>query len=163
MRSWISLFCVVAMSLSACGDEGTAKDGGPPGEAILDSRVPDTLAPDGPPGDGSVPPAEYKFVKIEDLSTVTGAQDGADIDAVELKKTGGSTWVASVVSCKLPDNTDCANPSKVVGASDAFCSGGFTQCFSNVELPTETLTDSGVAFVLEVTLHASLTSQLPSS
>lgn len=132
----ISLFGVVVMSLalSACSDESLEKDGG-----IVDATQ-DGVAADmtgDMTTDGSPPPAEYKFVKIEDLSTVTGAQDGADIDAVELQKSGTSSWAASAVSCKLPDGSDCTNPDKAVGASDAFCTNPTTQCFSNVEVPTD--------------------------
>lgn len=133
-NKWISLLCVLCLSLAfvACGEEAGTDGGPPPGEAILDG----VATPDLPPVDGGPPPAEYKYVKIEDLSTVTGAQDGADIDAVELDKSGTSSWAASVVSCKLPDASDCANPDKSTGASDAFCTDP-AECYSNYELPTD--------------------------
>lgn len=127
---WISLLCVFALSIAvaACGEEGTDLDG-----YITEDGTP-------PPADTSVdgapPPEEYKYVKIEDLSTVTGAQDGADIDAVELQKNGASSWAQSSVSCTLPDSSNCANPDKATGESDAFCTDP-TKCYSNFELPND--------------------------
>jgi len=131
---WIALLSVVVLSLAvaACSDT-TADDGYIPSEGTLDGEVADLPITDGPP-----PTKEYKYVMIEDLSSVTGAQDGADIDAVELMKSGAttSTWAQSAVSCKMPGDIDCANPAQAAGASDAFCTDP-AECFSNFELPTD--------------------------
>jgi len=137
MRRLFSLFLVFALSLTlaACGEDDTTLDGTVSADTSTDGVAPDTTVPD-MATDGMAPPAEYKFVKIEDLATVTGAQDGADIDAVELDKSGTSTWAASVESCTLPDGSNCANPDQAIGASDAFCTD-LTKCFSNYELPTD--------------------------
>jgi hypothetical protein len=116
--------------VAACGEDTDKNDGIIAGEGRLDGAVSDSAT------DGTTPPAEYKYVKIEDLATISGAQDGADIDAVELQKSGASSWAAAAESCTLPDGTTCENPDKAVGASDAFCTDP-TKCFSNVEVPTD--------------------------
>jgi hypothetical protein len=141
MRRLFSLFLVFALSLTlaACGEDDTTLDGTVTADTSTDGVAPDVGVPD-MATDGTAPPAEYKFVKIEDLATVTGAQDGADIDAVELDKAGTSTWAASVASCTLPDGTDCKNSDKATGQADAFCDAtlaDLTKCFSNVESPTD--------------------------
>jgi hypothetical protein len=130
---WIVFLCLVVAVAAACSETSEDLDGYVPAgdTGWLDGYVP---ADSG--ADGTTPPAEYKYVKIEDLSSVSGAQDGADIDAVELQKTAGSSWAAAAESCTLPDGTACANPDQAVGASDAFCSDP-TKCFSNYELPTD--------------------------
>lgn len=138
MRRLLSLCLIVGLlSLAACGEESTGTDGIITADTSTDGvPPPDTGTPD-MATDGTVPPAEYKFVKIEDLATLTSQyQDGADIDAVELDKSGTSTWAASVASCTLPDGSNCENSDKATGASDAFCTD-LTKCFSNVESPTD--------------------------
>ena len=143
MRRLVSLLFVAALSLSlaACGEDDTTLDGTTTGDLTTDGvAAPDTGVPD-MATDGAVPPAEYKFVKIEDLATLTSQyQDGADIDAVELDKSGTSTWAASVESCTLPDGSNCESSDKATGQADAFCDAtlaDLTKCFSNVESPTD--------------------------
>lgn len=132
---WISLVSAIGIVLlAACGTTDEDADGGTqdtfvpePDTGAADTTSPDTIEP---------PVTEYRFLLIKDLSDGSAdGVDGADIDAVELQKADESSWVKSVSSCKLPDDTDCANTEGIVGASDAFCGDpvDLTRCFSNFE------------------------------
>ena len=130
MQRWNIVLCSLAFAFAAtaCSDLTSGTDGKIDIGGIHDMAV----------TDGTTPPAPYMYVKIEDLHPVTGAQDGADIDAVELIKAGTttSTWASSVASCTYPDGTTCANANKATGPSDAFCTDP-TKCYSNYEEPTD--------------------------
>ena len=79
---------------------------------------------------------EYRYVRIEDLSPTCeagkcGSDPGADIDAIVLLKAGDPShaiYASSVIGyqrsdgmvASTTDNTNAANPSKAIGAPDAF-------------------------------------------
>lgn len=88
-----------------------------------------TIDPDNP----DVPdPVDYRYIRIDDLSTKMKADDGkedpgADIDAVGVKqKEGGFIWAQEVVGylradgqSSVKDKTIAANPEMAIGAPDS--------------------------------------------
>lgn len=131
-RLWSIVACLgLSVALVAgCDTLEEDLDGGvyPDGEVFEDmGPSPDT---------GVIPTAEYRFVKITDLSDGTAAgTDGADIDAIELQKTAESFWATSVASCAWYEGTACADETAVLGVSDAFCGDpiDYGRCYSNYD------------------------------
>ena len=65
---------------------------------------------------------QYRFVRIDDLSTRSLSSDGADIDAIILTKANGEVFYASAVEGLIYSDpqTDGYNPEEALGAPDAF-------------------------------------------
>ncbi len=135
-KKWKTLVGMLALTMTAvliagsCSDNSDATDGSSSDFLGMDGGA------DATANDGSQTASSYLFVRIEDLSTVSGNQDGADIDAVELIKNGVSTWALTSELCVLPDGSSCENGAAATGESDAFCTEA-DRCISHLETPQD--------------------------
>jgi hypothetical protein len=121
------LFAVVGLSMTACEVDGDGDaDGTTSGTSGTTDTSGSTSGTSGTSGDTSVTTNKYYFVRVNDQSTNTGTNPGADLDAISITKagTGRRAYVTRVEDYKPVNEGDISGvsiiPENIIGEPTAF-------------------------------------------
>lgn len=117
------LFAVVGLSMTACEVDG---DGDAETTGTTSSGTDTSGSTSGTSGDTSGTTLNYYFVRVNDQSTNTGTNPGADLDAISITKGGSGerAYVTRVEEYKPVNEADISGvsilPDNILGAPTAF-------------------------------------------